>query len=137
MAAIYNHYITNTTVTFELEAVSAAEMRSRLERLGGRFPWLVAVREGEVVGYAYAGMLKDRRAYDRSVETSVYMATGSRQQGLGSELYTALLAELAGRGVHTAIGILTLPNPASVAFHNKFGFKQVAQAGVIQTIHLV
>ena len=104
IAAIYNHYVTNTVVTFETEPVSEEEMTARVERVGASFPWLVYTRDQEVLGYAYANTLKDRRAYDRSAETTVYVRQDSGRQGVGGALYTALLDLLKQRGFHTAIG---------------------------------
>ena len=104
LAAIYNHYIAATTVTFEVEEVTEEEMRGRVERVGARFPWLVWEEEGRVEGYAYAGALKERAAYGRTAETSVYVRAGGGRRGGGTKLYTELLHRLQQRGVHTAIG---------------------------------
>ena len=89
-------------------------------------PWLVAEQSGQVVGYAYATKWKARSAYRFSVESSVYLAQSVIGQGLGSKLYEALFALLKERGVHVVIGVITLPNPASIAFHEKLGLKKVA-----------
>jgi len=124
LADIYNHYILNTAITFEVAAVTEEEMRRRVEVVGARYPWLVFIKDGKVLGYAYANMLKDRRAYDKTVETSVYVSHDSQRHNVGTALYDALLEELSKLGIHTLIAICTLPNPPSVAFHQKFGFTQ-------------
>ena len=124
--AIYNHYVANTIVTFEEEAVAATEMARRIENTAARFPWLVAEHEGNVVGYAYATDWSSRAAYRNSVEISIYLAPDAAGRGIGSRLCEALLGELKAMGVHTVIGGVALPNEASVALHEKFGFAKTA-----------
>jgi phosphinothricin acetyltransferase len=125
IAEIYNHYVRETVVTFEETPVGADEMARRIADVGARFPWLVW-DDGGVVGYAYASAWKTRSAYRFAVETTIYLATGHEGRGIGSKLYRALLAELKPRGFHTVIGGIALPNPASVALHEKLGFKKIA-----------
>lgn len=127
IAEIYNHYIANTVITFEEEAVSAEEMTSRIEAVHkAGLPWLVAEQEGSLAGYSYASPWKTRSAYRHSVETTVYLRHGKEGRGIGSTLYSALLPLLRERGVHAVIGGAALPNPASVALHEKLGFEPVA-----------
>ncbi len=126
IAAIYNHYITATVVTFEEEPVAAAEMARRLEDVRvGALPWLVAEHAGAVRGYAYATAWRARSAYRFSVETTVYLAADAVGRGLGTRLYEELFALLRARGTHVAIGCIALPNPASIALHEKFGMRRV------------
>jgi L-amino acid N-acyltransferase YncA len=125
IAEIYNHYVRETVVTFEETPVSAAEMAQRIAEVGARFPWLVWDDEG-VVGYAYASAWKARSAYRFAVETTIYLAAGRDGRGIGSKLYAALLAELKTRGFHSVIGGVALPNPASVALHEKLGYRKIA-----------
>ena len=126
IAAIYNHYIATTTISFEEQAVTAAEMAQRIRDVSATLPWLVREDGGRVAGYAYATKWRVRSAYRFSAETSVYVEQGRGGQGIGSALYTALLAELRARGVHMAIGGIAQPNPASVALHERLGFVKVA-----------
>jgi L-amino acid N-acyltransferase YncA len=127
LAQIYNHYILNTIITFEEEAISASEMAERIAEVQKyTLPWLV-LEEGEVLlGYAYASRWKARSAYRFSVETTVYLAQGQGGHGYGTQLYARLFAELAACGVHAAIGGIALPNPASVALHEHFGMDKIA-----------
>ena len=127
IADIYNHYIANTAVTFEENAVAAADMGGRI-RAAARLdlPWLVADEKGEITGYAYASKWNGRCAYRHSVEITVYLSPGRANQGLGSMLYEALFAQLRKQSVHVVIGGIALPNPASIALHEKFGIKKVA-----------
>jgi phosphinothricin acetyltransferase len=127
IAEIYNYYVRETVVTFEETPVSADEMTQRIEHIGARFPWLVREERGTVIGYAYATEWKSRSAYRLSVESTIYLAAGRRGSGVGTDLYGALLAELKARGLHTAIGVIALPNPASIALHEKLGFTKIAQ----------
>lgn len=127
IAAIYNHYVRETIITFEETSVTAAEMARRIGETTARFPWLVFEDGGGVVGWAYATAWKSRSAYRFSVESTVYVAASHQRRGIATELYGALLAELKDRGLHSVAGGIALPNPASVALHEKLGFKKVAQ----------
>jgi phosphinothricin acetyltransferase len=89
-------------------------------------PWLVAEDAGAVAGFAYASKWKTRSAYRFSAESSVYIAPERRGDGIGSRLYTALIAELERLGLHTVIGGIALPNDASVRLHEKLGFVKTA-----------
>jgi L-amino acid N-acyltransferase YncA len=124
---IYNYYVLNTTVTFEEEAVNADEMAKRMAEVTAQFPWLVHEIEGKVIGYAYASAWKSRCAYKYSVEVTVYLQQGYGGKGAGSALYEKLLALLSQQHIHAAIGGVALPNEASIALHQKFGFEKVAQ----------
>jgi L-amino acid N-acyltransferase YncA len=127
LTAIYNHYVTTTTVTFEEQPVSRAEMTDRIsEVLKAKLPFLVAESALGVIGFAYATKWKGRSAYRHSVETTVYLADGSSRRGIGSALYRRLIVLLETAGLHAVIGGIALPNDASIALHEKFGFTQVA-----------
>ena len=127
LARIYNYYIENTVITFEEEPVSAQAMAGRVaETQSLSLPWLVAEIEGAVVGYAYARKWRERSAYRYSRETTIYLERGYEGRGIGKTLYSGLLPLLRERGIHVAIGGVALPNEASVALHEKLGFKHVA-----------
>jgi phosphinothricin acetyltransferase len=124
---IYNHYILNTIITFEEQPVSRTEMAGRMEGIASAsLPWLVAEQHGEVLGYAYAGRWKSRYGYRFSVESTVYLDPAAMGKGLGGTLYGNLLKILRDEKFHVAIGGIALPNPASVALHEKLGFRKVA-----------
>jgi L-amino acid N-acyltransferase YncA len=127
IAEIYNHYVRETVITFEETPVAADEMARRIADVSARFPWLVWDGGGAVVGWAYASAWKSRSAYRFSVESTVYVAASSQGRGIGAELYRALLAELKASGFHSVVGGIALPNPASIALHEKLGFKKIAQ----------
>ena len=125
IAAIYNYYVLNTSVTFEEEAVSTEQMAERIGQVkADGLPWLVLEQNGEVLGYAYATKWRVRSAYRFSVESTVYVKEGVTAKGLGSQLYQQLLADLKALGLHLVIGGITLPNEQSVALHEKFGFEK-------------
>ncbi|HEX6602830.1 MAG TPA: GNAT family N-acetyltransferase [Solirubrobacterales bacterium] len=124
-AAIYAPHVEDSVVSFEEEAPDSAEMVARIERYGTSHAWLVAERDGEVVGYAYATAFNERPAYRWSASVSVYIAEDARGQGVGRALYAALFERLRERGFRMACAGVTLPNEASVGLHESFGFEQV------------
>lgn len=127
IAAIYNHYIAHTIVTFEETPTEIDAMALRItETQQQGLPWLVCVVANQVVGYAYASKWKGRCAYRYSVEVTVYLDPNHTAAGLGSTLYSALFARLTALGYHVAIAGISLPNPASIALHEKFGMRKVA-----------
>jgi phosphinothricin acetyltransferase len=127
VAAIYNHYITETIVTFEEEAITASEMETRMRAVqSASLPWLVAELSDGVVGYAYASKWKTRSAYRFSTEVTVYLDHRRVGGGIGSSLYARLLDVLKASGCHAAMGGIALPNDASVRLHEKLGFRPVA-----------
>ncbi|MGQ4584172.1 arsinothricin resistance N-acetyltransferase ArsN1 family B [Lysobacter sp. F60174L2] len=129
LARIYNQYVLDTTVTFEETAVSKTEMAVRIAEVqAAGLPWLVAEDDaGLVLGHAYASKWKGRCAYRFAVETTVYLDAAVHGRGLGRQLYERLLATLRETGMHVAIGGIALPNPASIALHEKLGFRKVGQ----------
>ena len=126
---IYNYYIEKTVVTFEEQPITVDEMLARMTTIhASNLPWLVAEDEsGKVIGYAYATKWRERFAYRFSVEITVYLLPEISGAGVGSQLYEALFTELKRSSIHSVIAGITLPNPASIAIHEKFGMKQVAE----------
>lgn len=126
ICGIYNPYVLNTTISFELEPVSEHTMAARMADIQAHFPWLVYEAEGELLGYAYASKWKPRAAYARSVESSVYLREGLGGRGIGRQLYAALFEALRPLGTHLVLGGIALPNAASVALHERMGFVKCA-----------
>jgi L-amino acid N-acyltransferase YncA len=123
LAAIYAGYVTGSTVTFELEAPGAEEMRARIEAVAGRYPWIVAEdAAGQLAGYAYACPFRARAAYRFAVETTVYLRAEAAGRGLGTALYRPLLRTLEAQGYTQAIAAIALPNDSSVRLHERLGF---------------
>lgn len=130
IVAIYNHFIVNTAITFEEQAITDADMTQRIADVqDGDLPWLVAEQDGVVVGYAYATKWRVRHAYRFSVESTVYLAPALTGKGIGTLLYKALIERLGEQGYHLVIGGIAQPNAASVALHEALGFRKVAESG--------
>lgn len=127
VAAIYNHYVLHTVVTFEEAVVAAGEMARRIQEVAAAsLPWLVVERVGSVVGYAYASRWKGRSGYRFTAEVTVYLDPAHVGLGLGGRLYGELLPRLQELGLHAVIGGIALPNEASVKLHERFGMRKVA-----------
>ena len=124
-AAIYAPHVEGSAVSFEEESPGAGEIAARIERYGASHAWLVAEREGEVVGYAYATAFNERPAYRWSTYVSVYIAESARRRGLGRALYEALFERLRERGFRMACAGITLPNEASEGLHKSLGFERI------------
>ena len=124
-ADIVNYYIETTAINFRTAPQSPAEWRDDWKLLSDRYPWLVAVDSGTVVGLAYACPWKPRNAYDWSAESTVYVANGLARRGVGRILYERLLTTLDAQGYRSTIGVIAQPNEASVALHEAFGFRHV------------
>ena len=122
---IYNHYILNTIISFEEEPVSETEMVDRIQSRGDK-PWIVYEKDGHISGYAYTRNWRVRHAYRFSVESGIYLNHLDTGKGLGTILYRELLDHYKNMDIHAVIGGIALPNPASIALHEKFGFEKVA-----------
>ena len=124
IAEIYNYYILNTIVTFELDPVTPEEISRRMKNYKKIGPYLVYEEDNEVIGYSYVSKFRDRKAYDNSVESTIYLKNGYGGKGIGYKLYSELLS-LVLPEYHVIIGGISLPNDASVKLHEKMGFKKV------------
>ena len=122
---IYAPIVEHTVISFELVAPTVAEITDRIRTVTSSLPWLVAERDGKVVGYAYAARHAERAAYRWSVDVSIYLAESARGQGIGTRLYTALFDELRRLGYVSAYAGITLPNAASIGLHESLGFVTV------------
>jgi L-amino acid N-acyltransferase YncA len=125
LAAIYRPAVVSLATSFELAPPTGSEMARRLTRITARTPWLVAEDAGEVLGYAHASAHRERPAYAWSVEVSAYVDPTAQRRGIGRALYTSLLAILTLQGYQNAYAGITLPNPASLGFHEALGFASV------------
>lgn len=127
ICSIYNYYIENTIVSFEESAITETEMRERVDRVQtAGYPWLVAQQAGRIVGYSYGFRWRERSAYRFSAEVTVYLDKAFTGAGLGTSLYQHLFGLLREMGITTVIGGIGLPNPGSVALHEKMGLQQAA-----------
>ena len=123
--AIYAPHVTDSATSFETEVPSVDEVRQRIEAVLATHPWLVDEDADGVAGYAYAGPHRARAAYGWAAEVSVYVDGRTRRRGVARGLYDALLERLRAQGFALALAGITLPNPASVGFHEALGFRPV------------
>jgi phosphinothricin acetyltransferase len=127
VARIYNHYVRQTTVTFEEVDVRDADIARRIQDVqSASLPWLVAERGGAVMGYAYASKWHARSAYRFAVEVTVYVDVAHPRSGVGTRLYAELFPILQAKGIHVLLAAIALPNEPSIGLHERFGF---AKAG--------
>jgi L-amino acid N-acyltransferase YncA len=128
IAEIYNPYVTDTIVTFELEPVTPEEIGRRIAAITRDYPYLVLEDgSGTVAGYAYASRFREREAYRFTAEVTIYLDRGRTGAGLGSMLFAGLLERLRGTDLRALIGAIALPNDPSARLHEKFGFRNVAR----------
>lgn len=128
LTSIYNHYVTETHVTFDREPFSVEERRKWMGTFAqdGPYRLLVAATPGEVVGYASSGRHRGKPGYDTSVETTIYLAPDAGGLGIGRRLYGALLEALSRvEGVHRAYGGIALPNDPSIRLHEALGYRHL------------
>jgi len=123
---IYNYYVVNTVITFDLEALSLDAFKEKITTVSADYPFIVYEENSEILGYAYGSKFRPKPAYNNTVESTVYLKHGTQGKQIGSKLYNELLFLLKQKNVHVVLGVLTLPNEASVKLHEKFGFKEVA-----------
>ena len=134
---IYNHYIVTTPITFDLRPLTVDERRAWLveHSHGGRHRLLVAAEDSvdnfrkvgrsQAIGYATSSRFRPKAAYDTTVESSVYCRADVVGRGIGSALYRALFDVLKNEDINRIVAGVTLPNPASIALHERCGFRQV------------
>jgi phosphinothricin acetyltransferase len=126
--AVYNPYILESAATFETAPIDVTSRRRWVEarRDSPRHPAFVAVEAGRIIGFANASPFDERQAYETSVKVSVFLAPEAKGKGVGAGLYEALFGALRGADVHRAYALIVAPNPASVALHERFGFRHVS-----------
>ncbi|WP_111709512.1 GNAT family N-acetyltransferase [Lutibacter citreus] len=126
ISEIYNYHVLNTIVTFDLNPISVDEISQQIKNVTKKHPWIVYEENNKVLGYAYADTWKKRNAYNFTVESSIYIMQNAIGKGIGKKLYEHLINDLKSRNIHSIIGGISLPNEASIAIHEKFGFKKIA-----------
>jgi phosphinothricin acetyltransferase len=132
MREIYNHYVANSTVTFDEDALTLAEMRKKYKRVADLgYPWLVAVSPGgNVLGYAYVTPWNSKAAYRFTVENSIYLGPASTGKGLGAALMAELLVRAKAAGIKEIVAVIADRGAdASIRLHERFGFTEVGRMG--------
>lgn len=125
LLAIYAPYVEKTAITFEYTVPNPEDFSRRITRTLARYPYLVAEQGGAIIGYAYASAFKERAAYDWAVEVSIYVAEDTRGAGVGTLLYDGLEQALFRQNVTNVNACISYPNPGSISFHEKRGYKTV------------
>ena len=123
--AIYAPYVRETAITFEYTVPTLEEFRERMTKTLMKYPYLVAVQETEILGYAYASEFKNRAAYDWAVETTIYVKQDSRKSGVGKKLYQALEEVLKQQHICNLYACIAYPNPGSIGFHERLGYQTI------------
>ena len=127
IARIYNHYVLNSSITFETSPVSRNDIEQRIQdTTAAAYPYFVYERDGQVLACCYLNPWKGRCAYKTTAEVSVYVDKDHAGEGIGSLLMKELLSIVDRSRFHTLVAGIALPNPASVALHEKFGFKKIS-----------
>jgi phosphinothricin acetyltransferase len=127
LTEIYNHYVANTPITFDIEPYTVERRESWFSQFGerGRYRLIVAEERGVVVGYAGTTRFRPKAAYDTTVETTIYCAQEATGKKIGSLLYGALFEAVKDEDINRFVAGYTLPNAASAALHDRFGFRPI------------
>ena len=126
LTEIYNHYVVHTPITFDVRPFQPEERRQWFaEHTGGRHRLIVAEEDGSLVGYASTSRFRPKPAYDTTVESSVYCRADTLGRGIGTLLYRSLFEAIAGEDIRQIVAGIALPNPASIALHERVGFRSV------------
>lgn len=126
IAEIYNHYVLETTISFETEAVSEHEMRARIADISSHYPYFVIEKNGRISGYCYAHEWKRRNAYQYTLETTLYLHPEAKGQGLGTLLMNALTEACRQAGFRALVACITADNEPSIRLHEKLGFTRAS-----------
>jgi phosphinothricin acetyltransferase len=127
LTEIYNYYVVHTPVTFDVEPYTVERRESWFAQFGatGRYRLLVAEENEVVIGYAGTTRFRPKAAYETTVETTIYCDQNVTGRGIGRRLYAALFDAVRGEDIHRFVAGYALPNPATAAIHERFGFKVV------------
>jgi len=123
--AIYAPYITDTAITFEYVVPPLEEFAERIRHILIRYPYLVAVENGKIIGYAYVSSFHERAAYDWAVETTIYIKMDYRGHGVGKKLYLLLEEIMKRQHILNMNACIAYPNPGSIGFHEHLGYKTI------------
>ena len=124
---IYEPYVVSTAISFETKLPSKEEFASRIEKYGLKYPWLLLEVGGQVAGYAYGSLHREREAYQWTCESSIYLAAAYQGRGISGYLYGLLFQLLKVQGFRNVYAAITIPNEASERLHGKCGFEKFAE----------
>ncbi len=126
LAAIYNEYVLGTTISFETQALPPAQMEARIASFAAEFPYLVYEERGVVLGHCYAHRWKERAAYARTWESTIYLSPQACGKGVGRKLMQELISRCRDAGCRVLIACITRDNEPSCRFHEALGFRRVS-----------
>lgn len=126
LVEIYNYYVVHSIVTFDEVPFSEEDFKVRIETISSEYPFIVFEEDNNILGFAYSNMFRQKPAFNKTVEATIYLKHDVQGRQIGTHLYTELLNKLKAQNYHAVVGGLTLPNEPSVRLHEKLGFKQVA-----------
>ena len=124
---ILNHYVRNDSCTFQIDPYSVAEISEKIAEITKVYPYIVMEEGNEVIGFAYASRWREKNAYDKSAETTIYLNPQQKHRGLGKILYQELIEQLRQKNFRLLVACLTLPNPSSVRLHESLGFEKAGE----------
>ncbi|MGL4805709.1 MAG: GNAT family N-acetyltransferase [Bacteroidales bacterium] len=123
--SIYAYYVQNTSVTFDMEVPLLEDYTRKFELITRKYPCLMAVDGDEVVGFAYGSVFRDKAAFDKTVELTIYLKSSHEKKGIGSRLMKSLLDKLVEKSFRMAVSVITVPNAGSDKLHDSFGFQKM------------
>lgn len=123
---IYNYYILNTCVTFDMDKLDSKDMEKKIKEKINKDPWIVYEEDNKILGYAYVGEWRSKAAFNFTKEVTIYLNPVEKGKGIGTKLMDELIKRCKENGINTLISVITVPNDASTYLHEKFGFKKVA-----------
>lgn len=123
---IYSYYVLNSAATFEIDVPEYEEFKTRVNNIQNKYPYLTALYNGKVTGFAYAAPLRSRKAYDYSCETTIYIHNAFLNKNIGRKLYNRLFDYITKQNIINIYACITESNKESVMFHEKFGFTKAA-----------
>lgn len=124
---ILNHYVRNDSCTFQINTYSISEISEKIAEITKVYPYIVMEEDNEVIGFAYASRWREKQAYDKSAETTIYLNPQQKHRGLGKILYQELIEQLRQKNFRLLVACLTLPNPSSVRLHESLGFEKAGE----------
>ena len=124
---ILNHYVRNDSCTFQIDPYSVAEISEKIAEITKVYPYIVMEEDNEVISFAYASRWREKQAYDKSAETTIYLNPQQKHRGLGKILYQELIEQLRQKNFRLLVACLTLPNPSSVRLHESLGFEKAGE----------
>lgn len=124
---ILNYYVKNDACIFQVEPYSVAEIDIKFQSILSDYPFYVAELESKVIGFTYGARWRDKPAYAKSVETTIYIHPDYKQSGIGKPLYQKLISTLADMGFHLLVAGMTMPNKGSQRLHENLGFEKVGE----------